>query len=95
MFHLRTHILDEDDGAGCKAKEGGVTFRRLQVEADDALVAMEILVIGAVAAAYDVFSACVGRLDADDICAPVSEMTDGGWAGAGKRKVENDETMQW
>ncbi len=90
MLDLDPHVLDDDIGMRNQSHEGLVTLGRFQVELDHPLIAMEVLVVGAVAKAEDFIAAAFGgRLDADDVGAPVREMAHRGRPRARERQVEH------
>ena len=56
VLHLRAHVLDEHVGALDELHENGVAFLGFQIELDRALVAVQVLEVGAVAPADDVLA---------------------------------------
>ncbi len=87
LLHRRTHVLDEDVGGLGQAPEDIATSLRLEVDGDGALVAMQVLIVGAMAAlAGDPGAVRFSRrLDSYDVGAPVGELPDAGRPSARRR----------
>jgi hypothetical protein len=80
-------ILDHHVGLGDEALEDVDAARRLQVERERALVAVEILAIEAPAG--EIALHVLARGDLDDPRPHVRELADGGGAGAGAGEVDH------
>jgi len=63
--------------------------RRFEVERQAALVAVQVLEVGAEARTAETFAGRGRRLDLDDLCAPIRELADGGGASADTGEVEH------
>src|SRR3974390_60581 len=94
VFHVRAEVFDHDIGLRDHAPEGGEPLWRLQVKRDAPLVAVQVLEIGILARAAGAFAffEMRGRLDLDDIGAPVSELADAGRAGTDAGEIEDGKT---
>ena len=90
VLHVGPEVLDHDVGLLDQPQERGAARRVLQVERDAALVAVQVLEVGALArAARSLAAALVRRhLDLDDVGAPVGELAHAGRAGAHAGQVE-------
>jgi hypothetical protein len=90
MLHVGTIVFDDDVGLGRELHEDLVAFLALEVERHRLLVAMQVLEVEAMAvAAHRIGLAVGGRLDLDDVRAPVGELAHGRRPGAMRREVEN------
>src|SRR4051794_16451694 len=78
VFDGRFEILDDDIGLFDELEEDFLPLRALQIERQRPLVAVQILEIGTVAAAAGRIGMLAGRLDLDDIGAPIGKLSDGG-----------------
>ena len=95
LLHRGAEIFHHDVGAGDQPGQHFGAGRRLQIEAQAALVAMQVLLVGAVAAPGDAADLAVGRrVDADHVGAPVGQQAHGGGPGAGDREVEHGVARQ-
>ena len=96
LLHRRTHVLDEDVGGLGQAPEDIATSLRLEVDGDGALVAMQVLIVGAMAAlAGDPGAVRFSRrLDSYDVGAPVGELPDAGRPSARDREVEHPDVVE-
>ena len=70
-----------------------MAIRMLQVERDAALVAVQVDAVEAVPGAAEAIGAG-RRLDPDDVGAPIRQVADAGWAGAGEGEVEHADAGQ-
>ena len=86
------HVFDDDIRALDQTPEHRVPLLGLEVELHRALVAVEVLKIGAVAPADHVFAHRLRRLDADHVGAPIGEMPHACGTGARERKVKHDDS---
>src|SRR6185312_1618430 len=80
-FHVRAKVLDHDVGILRQPVQHLETFGILEVERDAALVAVQVLEIGAVPRAAEPAIA-LDRFDLDDLGAPIGELPYAGRAGA-------------
>ncbi len=94
MLHLGAHVLEDDVGSLRQPHERGVSLGRLQVQSDRALVAVQVLEVEAMAVAGDLLTVGRGRLDLDDIGAPVGEMPHRGGPRAGMCQVQHLQSAQ-
>jgi hypothetical protein len=94
LLHSRAEILDQHVGFFDQTLEGGEPFRRLQVERDAALVAMQVLKIRSVARPAHRLFGVRRRLDLDDIGAPIGELARAGRPGPHPRQIEHGETRK-
>ena len=96
LFHVGAEILHHHVGLGDQAAEGGKPLRRLQVERDAALVAVQILEVGTIARPAGRLAPFEMRrgLDLDHIGAPVGELPHRGGARTHAGEVENRETRK-
>jgi hypothetical protein len=94
VLHRRPHVFHDHVGALHQAHERRAALGRLEIEPHHALVAVQVLEIGPVALAREVFSRWFRRLDADDVRAPVGEMPHAGRARARQREVQHREAGQ-
>ena len=74
VLDVGAEVLDHDVGTPRQREEDLAAARVLQVERDAALVAVQVLEVGAVAAAAGDVVVGAGRLDADHLGAPVGEL---------------------
>ena len=88
VLHADPHVLDEHVRLLGEAEEDALAFLGLEVEHHRPLVAVQVLVVEAVAIA-DVAGAVARRLDADHLGAPVGEVPDAGRPGPRDREVEH------
>ena len=93
VLYRRAHVLDHHVGALDQPEEGGTPSRGLQVEAHEALVAVQVLKVGTVAA--DDVAAIAGRIHGDDVRTPVGKVPHAGRPRARQRQVENAQAGQW
>jgi hypothetical protein len=95
-LHIRAEVLHHHVGLGGEPAKGCRSLRRLQVERDAALVAMQVLEIGPVARAPQGFAdiQVLGQLDLDDIGAPIGQLANGRGTGADTRQVEDSEARK-
>ena len=91
-LHLGAEILDDHIGLLGQLHKDRLAVRAFQVEREAALVAVQVLEIEPFAArAGDVVGGAAGRLDLDDLGAPIGELAHRGRSGAGMRQVEHGE----
>jgi hypothetical protein len=91
------HVLDDDVGLFGEPHQNFAAFIGLQVERDGALVAMQVLEIGAIAPSdqFVRFGVARRRLDPNNVRTPIRQRADAGGAGAGQRQVDHLEPRQW
>ena len=94
VLHLGAHVLDDDVGGFHQAHERCVAFGRLQVQRHRALVAMQVLEVEAVAVAGDILAVGGGRLDLDDVGAPVRQVPHAGGPGPRQGQVQHLQAVQ-
>src|SRR6185437_16318083 len=87
-FDVRAKVLDHDVGILRQPVQHLETFGILEVERDAALVAVEVLEIGAVPRAAEPAIA-LDRFDLDDLGAPIGELPYAGRAGADTRQIDD------
>ena len=85
----RFEVLDDDIGLLDELEEDFLPLRAFQVERQRPLVAVQILEIGAVAAAAGRVGMLAGRLDLDDIGAPIGELPHRGRTGAMRGQIDH------
>ena len=95
MLDRRTHIFDHDVCRLDQPHERGVAFGALQIEPNGALVAVQVLKVEAMPHADSVLGLCPGWLDADDVGAPVGQMSNAGGPSASEREIENSNIGEW
>src|SRR6185437_13719516 len=95
-LHVRPIVFNDHVRLGDERVEQLAPFRLFEIERDAALVAVRVLEIGAVAFTAHALRAVngLGRLDLDDVGAPVRELTDRQRSGANAREVEDGEARQ-
>ena len=93
-LHVGPVVLDHDIGLRGEPAKNLDALRRLQVEADRTLVAVQILEIRPMAGAAEPFALLhmFRQLDLDDIGAPVRELTRRCRAGPHAREIEHGKT---
>ena len=91
-----TEVLDHDVGLFGKPLEDFEAFRVLQVEGHRALVAVQVLEIGAMARAAGLLAAAILQqgIDLDDIGAPIRQLPHAGRPGADAGEVKHGEAGQ-
>ena len=89
MFDLGTHVLDHHVGLGGELHEGCVAFGRFQVELQKLFIAMQILKVKTIALAGHILAAGIGRLDANNIRAPVGQVAHAGGACTCQCQIEH------
>ena len=94
LLHVGAEILHHDIGLLHHALEGGEPFGRLQVERHAALVAMQVLEVGALARPAHRLFQSGRRLDLDDIGAPVGELAHAGRSRAHAGQIEHREARK-
>ena len=89
-------VFDDDVGAFGEAHEDVAGFGFLEVEAERALVAVEVEEVARFAVAGDAVGRALGGglLDFEHVGAPVAELARGGGAGAGAGEVEDEEVFE-
>jgi hypothetical protein len=71
-----------------------MAFGGLQVELHHAFVAVQVLEIRPVAVAAEFFSAGIGRFDADDVGAPIGQVTNCCRPGPREGQIEDDNARE-
>ena len=96
MLHPRPHVLDDDVGALHQLFEDREALRRLEIERQRFLVALQIEPVRAEATAENilVLLRSHGRLDTDDLGAPVCEMAAGSRARTGDGEFNHREARE-
>jgi hypothetical protein len=87
-------VLDDDIGLCRQFHEDFEPLLAFQVEGDRALVAVQVLEVGAVAAAAGRVGMLAGRLDLDHIGAPVRKLPHRGRAGAVGGQVDHRKAIE-
>ena len=83
MLDVGAEVLDDDVGPRCQLHEERVTVGIFQVDADAALVAMQVLLVGSPAGTGHRATNSRRRFDPDDIRSPVRQQPDSGGTGTG------------
>ena len=91
VLYVGPVVLDQHVGPRHELRQHLATGRLLEVERHAALVAMQVLEVGAVAAAESFFTR---RLDFDDLGAPVGELPHAGRAGPHPRQVDDGKAFE-
>ena len=95
VLHVAAIVLDDDVGVLRQSHEDRLALGALEVERQRTLVAMQVLEVEAVAlAAHGVDVVVGGRLDLDDVGAPVGELASCGWAGTVCGEVEDAQVRE-
>jgi len=92
VFHIRPVVFDHHISRGHQLAKQGNALRRLEIQRDRALVAMQILEVRALARTPQIFFA--SGLDLDDIGAKVSEMSGADRARPHAGQVEHTQVGQ-
>ena len=96
VLDVGAEVLDHYVGALDQAQQDVPPFRRLEVQGQAPLVAVQVLEVrsGARAAEPVAVRALIGQLDLDHVGAPVGELAHAGRAGAHARQVDHGEARQ-
>src|SRR5262249_54735514 len=91
VLNIRAKVLDHHVGLLDHSLESRDPLWRFQIERHAALVALKILKVGAFARTTRTLAVdeMGRRLDLDDVCAPIAELTDAGRARANAGQVEH------
>ncbi len=95
-LHRRAHVLDQDVGGVDQPEQQLTPLFRLEVEGQRALVAVEVLEVGAAAGAED-RARVLGvhrHFDPDHVGAPVGELPDARRPGARDRQVDDADVVE-
>ena len=95
-LHVGPEVLHHHVGPRSETPQHGDAFLRFQIDGDAALVAMQVLEVGAVArpAGRVARVEVLGRLDLDDVRSPVSKLADAGRSRADPGEIEHREAGQ-
>ena len=90
LFHVRPEVLDHHVGLGGQPAQHGNAARRLQVERDAALVAVQVLEVRSVPRATQSVALfqVAWQLDLDDVGTPVGQLPRGGRSRADPRQIK-------
>ncbi len=97
VFDVGAKILDDDVGFCDERTKQRRAVGVFQIDADAALVAMQVLIVGTVTRAGDGSARSVARrrwLDLDDVRAPVGEQSHRGRTRARDRQIEHGVSRQ-
>ncbi len=96
MLDVGAVVLDHHIGAFRQTMEDRAPLRLLEVERNGPLVAVQVLKVEAVTSAPEILGlvGVRGRLDLDDIGAPIGEMTHAGWPRTRPRQVKHLEASK-
>jgi hypothetical protein len=90
MLDVRAIVFDHNIGAFGELEEDSSSLFALQIERHAALVAVQVLIVRALAIGADgITLGAARRFNLDDLRAPVGKLTSAGWPRAMERQIKH------